>query len=126
MFDDEARKMADEAARQARSDMDRANETNQIARDVSEELLTHLASHSQAEGIDISVHGSIVRVTTRHRALEIVCEGPEAFHLNDSVNGFQTQVMTQLPRPIGTRGTPITRSEMARRVLAWQQDHRAA
>jgi hypothetical protein len=106
--------------------VDRANETNEIARDVSDELLTYLVSRSQAEGINISIHGNIIRATARHRTLEIVCEGPDAFHLNDSVSGFQTLVMTQLPHPISTRGSPITRSEMANRVLAWLRERRAA
>ncbi len=108
IFDDEARKMAVEAAQQARSDVERADEINQIAHDVSDDLLTHLASRSQAEGINIGIHGNIVRATTRHRTLEIVCEGPDAFHLNDRSSGFQAQVMAQLPRPISTRGAPIT------------------
>ena len=85
--------MADEAAQHARSDVERAHEVNQIARDVSQDLLTYLASRSQSEGIDIGIHGNIVRATTRHRTLEISCEGPDAFHLNDHISGFQ-QVMT--------------------------------
>ena len=117
--------MADEAAQRARSGVERADEVNRIASDVSDELLSYLAHRSRAEGINISIHGNIVRATTRHRTLEIICEGRDAFHLNDHSNGFQGLV-TEPPRPIGTRGTPTTRSEMARRVLIWLQEHRDA
>lgn len=50
MFEEEARKMNDEAAQQARSDLERASGLNQVAREVSEELLAYLVTHSQAEG----------------------------------------------------------------------------
>ena len=125
IFDDEARKMEEDAAQQARPELEHVAELNKVARDISRELLNYLENHSKAEGLDIDVHGNIVGVTTRHRTLEIICDGREAFHLNDRNNGFQ-QVMTQPPPPVSTRGTPISRSDMVRRVLRWLQVHRVA
>jgi hypothetical protein len=127
MFDEEARKMASEAEQQVRSDAERAKELHLIAQSVSRDLVTYLGQHQRGENIDVGVLHNVVRATgrTSHRMLEITCEGPDDFHLRDSNVGFQTQVMAQPPRPIGTRGAAITRSDMARRVLAWLQERRA-
>jgi hypothetical protein len=126
IFDEEARKMNHEATQQARSDFEEASELNRVARELSEELLAYLAKSSQAEGLDIGIHGSVVRVATRHRILEIKCEGPEVFHLIDYNNGFQAApAMPQLPPSITTR-VPISRRDMARQVLRWLRAHRGA
>src|SRR4051812_34572497 len=102
IFDDEARRMADEAGREMQSDAARADQLNTIARNISQELLTRLIQHPTGEDIDVGVRENIVRATgrTSRRTLEITCEGPDSFQVEDRNGGFQTQVMAQPPRPI--------------------------
>ena len=126
IFDDEARKMAEEAEQKAQSEAERADGLNRIARGIAGDLQTDVVRRAAAKGttIDTSIHGNVVRLTIGHRTLEIVCEGPDAFQLSDHNSGFQARVTSQPPRQIGTRA-PISKSDMARRVLDWLEVHGA-
>ncbi|MGH6812918.1 MAG: hypothetical protein ACREDM_11455 [Methylocella sp.] len=127
IFNDEARKMRDEQAQEARSDVERQDALNKIARDVVDELHRDVGGQSLLENVSITTHMSAIRMVTPRRTLKIVCEGDNAFHLSDNLSGgVQTLVMAQPPRPIGTTGVPISRREMARRVLVWLREQRAA
>jgi hypothetical protein len=127
IFDEEAKKMADEAAQEARSAAQQENELNAIALKVSEDLLSHLGKHPMSgEDIEVSVHHN--RITLRGRSsgrtLEITCKSCDKFDMQEA-SGFQRQVTVQ-PRISTNNVSAIDKSGMARRVMAWLQEQRAA
>jgi hypothetical protein len=124
IFDDEARKMAEEVDKRIQASTKDANALNLIARSIVRDLSTDSVSASQLEGIAVIVHRNVIRFTSRHRTLEVVCKSPDTFNLIDRLKGQQAQITVEPPLPLGTRGTPIDRGDMARRVLTWLKGER--
>ena len=124
IFEDEQRKIAEEAARRTRSDEQRKAELSQAALRVSEDLLSFIANNPEGKDIDV---GFVQNQITLHgrstgKTLEITCNGPDIFRLKGDIGthrnkGFQTQVTE--PRRSADNSGAITKSEMARMVIAW-------
>ena len=104
IFDEEEKKMADEAERQKAQ---REGELAQTARNVSQDLMSYIGTHPRPQGpdIDIRVHENRValRKKTTSKTMEIVCTGRATFEV--TMDG-------------ATHGQ-VNQSNMARRVLYW-------
>jgi hypothetical protein len=115
---------AHEASERIRSEAEQETALNQIARDVMHEVMSHLSKHpSLALDIDVRTLRNVVSLTGKlsHRTLQIFCQGPDVFQLDDRRVGFQTLV-TEPFRTTSTGGRTITQSEMVREVLAWLKE----
>lgn len=126
IFDDEARKLANERAAEARSAAQREGEGSNIAHAIADELQNDEASRPENYGASLSIHLNTITISirTRNRTLTIVCNESDEFYLRDTF-GLPTQIRDTPPPPISTReGEPVSKSEMARRVLTWLRAHR--
>ena len=125
IFDDEVNKMTSEAAEQTRSAVQREDELNKVARSVSTDLLSFIASRPAAAGsVDVSVYQNQITVHGRapRRTFVVFCEGPEAFRVKETT-GVQTG--PREPSKYSDRDV-ITRSEMVRWVIERLKELQAA
>jgi hypothetical protein len=90
MFEDEEKKMAEEAADAARREAQKKVELNQLARKISEDLMSYMGNRSIGASIETSVDENRVtlRKTTTSNTLEIECTDPERFQF--AVDGTPT------------------------------------
>jgi hypothetical protein len=144
IFDDEARKRANDQVEQVRVDAQREVDRSKIAHDVANDQIERARSDTHDEGersnivYDIAhdlqndeasrpekygasfiIDLNTISITTPHRTLTIVCNSSDEFYLGE-VFGFQTKAR-DIPRPEFSilEGERVNKSEMARRVLAW-------
>jgi hypothetical protein len=105
IFQEEEKKMADEAAGKARGDAQREAELGQITRKVSEDLMSYIGAHAREHEVDIEVNEN--RVTLRKKktsnTLDITCVGRDSFELAID----------------GGRPTATSKSNMARTTIDW-------
>jgi hypothetical protein len=107
IFDEEAKKIANEIAAAKRRDAQEKAKLSPIARKVAEDLMSYIGTHPRLQGdIDIGVNEN--RITLRKKTtsdtLEIVCTGEHgAFEV--TIEGKNYGVTNQ--------------SNMARGVLGW-------
>ena len=124
IFDDEVKKMAAEAAENVQSAVQRQDDLNEIARNVSRDLLSFVSSNPGA--VDVGVHEN--RVTLRGRApqrtFEITCESAQSFRVKETT-GFQTPGKSGEPSAYSDQDV-INQSEMIRWVIARLKELRAA
>lgn len=118
LFDDEAKKMAEESAAQARAGAQEQAEQNQVARRISDELLSYIGNHPSNEDIEVGVDQNKITVRRKSpgRTLEITSQHRNTFSLKETA-GFQKQVAVQ-PRKTIPSGT-TNGSGMARAVIEW-------
>jgi hypothetical protein len=110
IFDDEARKMAVETAKQLRDADLRKAESNQVAGRVAEDLLKYIAGEPGAEDFDVGVDER--RITVRGRS-----SGRE---LRIDVSGSDLGAIFEMNGDSGA-AIAVDQSQMARRVIEWLQ-----
>jgi hypothetical protein len=105
IFDEEEKKMAEEADTANRAEEQRKAERSEVAHNVAEELTSYMGNHPRDQSIDIDVHENRVslRKKTTSNTFEIACIGGDTFKM--AVNG-------------DTRGS-VNKSTMARTVIRW-------
>ena len=110
IFDDEARKMAVETAKQLRDADQRKAESNQVAGRVAEDLLKYIAGEPGAEDFDVGVDERriTVRGKSSGRELRIDVSG-SVIGATFEMNGDSGAVIA------------VDQSQMARRVIEWLQ-----
>lgn len=121
IFDEELKKMAGEAAQIAASADQRKDELDQVARNVSKDLVSYITSSLGAGAFDVGVFEN--RITLRgRRTFEITCESADGFRVKETT-GVQTGVRE--PTPYSDKDV-ISQSEMARWVIARVKELRGA
>ena len=110
IFEEEQKKMAEEASARVRADEQRKAELGQMARRVSDDALSFIANNPGDEDVDVSLLENQITLRGRssHRTLEISCDGSDMFRLKGDIE----------------TSTAITRSSMARRVISWIREPR--
>ena len=105
IFDEEEKKMADEASAASRAEAQTKAEHNQVAGKIAEDLTSYMGSHPRNQNIDIGLHENRVslRKKTTSNTFEITCIGGDAFKM--AVDGE-------------TCGSS-NKSAMARSVIRW-------
>ena len=105
IFDEEEKKMAEEADAVSRAEAQTKAEHSQVAGKIAEDLTSYMGSHPRDQDIDIGVHENRVslRKETTSNTFEITCIGRDAFKM--AVDG-------------DTRGS-ANKSAMARTVIRW-------
>jgi len=105
IFDEEEKKMAEEADAVSRAEAQTKAEHSQVAGKIAEDLTSYMGSHPRDQSIDIDVHENRVslRKMTASDTFEITCIGRDAFKM--AVVG-------------DTRGS-ANKSAMARTVIRW-------
>lgn len=107
IFDEDAKKNADEAVASVRAEEQRKAELNRVARNVSHDLMSYIGMNPRLQGPDIETAVDENRVTMRKKrtshTVEIVCTGHGSFEV--TVDG-------------ANHGT-TNQNVMARSVLEW-------
>jgi hypothetical protein len=105
IFDEEKKKMSDEAAAKARGEAQREVQLGQIARKVSEDLMSYIGDDPREHYVEIEVNENRItlRKKTTSNTLEIVCVGRDSFELAID----------------GGRPTATGKSNMARTTVDW-------
>jgi|ERR1700722_1907055 hypothetical protein len=95
-----------------------------IAHEIAEELQNSEEARPSKYGAGLKVQPNTISLSTQSRTLTIICNGVDTFDLRDNF-GPQTRVRVNPPPQISTRdGEPVSKSEMWRRVIAWERAHR--
>jgi hypothetical protein len=105
MFEDEAKKMDEEAtAAVGREEQQRA-ELRQIARKVGEDLASYIGNHQLGKSFELNVHENMVSVRKRTTSdtMDVKCRGRENFEIY--ING--------------ELATGTDQSQMVRGVIQW-------
>ena len=105
MFDDEAKKMDDEAAAAVGREEQQKAELRQIARKVGEDLATYIGSHQLGKSFELNVHENLVSVRKRTTSdtIDIKCRGRENFEIYID----------------GKLATGTNQSQMVRGLIQW-------
>jgi hypothetical protein len=108
IFDQEAKKMAQEASRRASGEEQRKAELRQAARRVSDDLVRYIAVAPANEDVEVGLDEAkiILRGKSSGRKLEITCDGHHSFRVGGDS---------------GTAGA-VTQEGMARRVITWLRE----